>query len=90
MHPSHRAASANQALLTKLAAAMGMDGALAAKLLAKQEQGVLAFHMDSEGELHILRSSSFSQFAYLLASRIFVRDNLGMPNGSDVSQPRSG
>lgn len=83
IHPAHREPSANRALLTRLAAVIGDHGVWLADM-AKSDAGgkaqsVCAFYIDETGSPAVMRSSSFSRFAYLLAIRTFVRGKLGMP-----------
>jgi hypothetical protein len=81
IHPSHRAAAANRSLMEKFIATLGTRKGWV-EALAKsgaKEQSVFAFFLEQDGELKILRSSTFSQFAYLLAIRMFIRAKLGLP-----------
>jgi hypothetical protein len=84
VHPSHREPSANRALLTWLATMIGSDGDWLADAATSnagpKAQAVCAFFIDETGRPTVLRSSTFSRFAYLLAIRAFVRGRLGMPN----------
>ncbi len=90
VHPSHRAATANYRLLKQLASILGASGAwaetLADSIPGAAHQTVLGFFLDRDGAPQILRSGTFSEFAYLLAIRIFIRTNLGMP-GEPAASP---
>jgi hypothetical protein len=87
VHPGHRTPAANQQLLGKLIDRLELDSARAEQLLAplpdpsagRDQATVLGFFVDGDGQLRVLRSSTFSRFAFLLALHVFMRAKLGMP-----------
>jgi hypothetical protein len=93
VHPSHRGLPANSALLTWLATMIGSDGDWLADAAnanaAPNAQPVCAFFIDETGRPTVMRSSTFSRFAYLLAIRAFIRGRLGMPSAPARSPGRT-
>jgi formylglycine-generating enzyme required for sulfatase activity len=80
----------------RLAAALGLGAAAAARLSApamgesKRRPGpVLGFFVAADGEVTVLRSSTFSRFAYHLALRRFVRGKLGVGPVTSSARPTS-
>ena len=85
IHPSHRSAAANSALMAQLASKVHMDPGWLEQLALEptrpgKSDAILAFFLDGAGRPQFLKSSTFSRFAYLLAIRLFIRARLGMPS----------
>jgi len=76
LHPRYAGASENAAILQRIAVrgslALGTPGGEGAS------QSTIGFFQDRSGGTCVIRSSTFSRFAYLLTVRAFIRERLGL------------
>jgi hypothetical protein len=76
LHPRYARASDNAAILRRIAE----RGSLALGTAAGDgaSQSTIGFFQDRSGGTCVVRSSTFSRFAYLLTLRAFIRERLGL------------
>ncbi len=73
VHPRYAGETANTELASKLVRALGYDPST----LDLGVGSLLGVFRDTQGTLHIARSQTFSQAAYVFALRLFLRGKLG-------------
>jgi len=74
LHPRYARASENAAILRRIAE----RGRLALDPPAGEGGSTIGFFQDRSGGTCVVRSSTFSRFAYLLTLRVFIRERLGL------------
>ncbi len=89
IHPTHRQPAANRAVLAELIPALGLkENTLqlsvpplipGQKRSKKRESTVIGFFIGDDNQPTVIRSATFSHFAYLLAIRRFIRGKFGTP-----------
>lgn len=73
VHPRHAAPAANAALMARLEAALGAEAAPTRHATTGPRPPVIGLYWAKPGPPRVLRSRTFSRFAYLLALREFLR-----------------
>jgi hypothetical protein len=74
LHPRYAGASENAAILQRIAE----QGSLALGTPGEDGASTIGFFQDRSGGTCVIRSSTFSRFAYLLTLRAFVRERLAL------------
>lgn len=86
LHPRYARASDNAAILRRIAE----QGSFAIGTAAgdSASQSTIGFFQDRSGGTCVVRSSTFSRFAYLLTLRLFIRERLGLLPASLADRSR--